>query len=87
MRDYDTNGLFFGKPFNWMPHGCKMHRGFWQVYGEEAHEGRCVEVSMLNQATERCFGCHMLLEPQTSSQTCPEIPSITVPFKQSDITT
>ena len=70
--------LWFVGPFNWMPLGCRMHQGSWLVYGEEVHGGRCAEVSMLNQVTGRCFGCRMLLEPQTSSQTCPEIPNIAV---------
>lgn len=70
--------VFSFGPFNWMPHGCKRHQGFWRVYGEEVHGGRSAEVSMLNQVIERYFGCHMPLEPQISSQICPETPNIAV---------
>ncbi|KAJ0893519.1 hypothetical protein HanPSC8_Chr09g0378541 [Helianthus annuus] len=60
-----------------MLRGCRRHRGFWLGYDEEAHVGRCAEVSMLNQVTGRCFECRMLLVPQISSQICPETQDIT----------
>lgn len=55
---------------------CSTGQGSSLGYGEVAHVGRSWGVSMLDQVTGKCCGCHKLLGPQISSQICPRIPSI-----------
>ena len=63
---------------------CRTDPGSSQVYGGEAHGGKYVAVSKLNQATGRYYAYHKLPGSQTSSRTCPKTPSIAA-FRNNNI--
>lgn len=68
---------------NQLHHGCSTGQGSFLVYGGEAHEERCEEVSMPDQEIGRYSQSHKLLEQQIFSQTCPGTLSTAVPDNRS----
>ena len=58
--------------------GYRTGQGSLQVYGGEAHAGKCEGVSMPNLATERHCECRKLLAPQIFSQIYPITPNTAV---------
>jgi hypothetical protein len=66
------------RPISGLSSGCRIHLESWQVYGEEAPEGKYEAMTRQGPTTGKCHAYHKGLGPQTCARTYQETPDITV---------